>query len=87
MMSDLRKEQDQADLSILVDSLGKEDQRKLLLAGDRGASNWLTALPIKDCGLALHKRDFNDVLCLRYGWQPADLPKSCALGTIFPVES
>lgn len=35
---DLRKEQEQAVQSTLIDSLGKEDQRKLLLAGERGAN-------------------------------------------------
>ena len=33
----------------------------------KGASSWLTALPIDEHGFALHKSDFRDAVCLRYG--------------------
>ena len=85
-MSDLRRKQDQTNLSTLMESLSNEDQRRLCLAGERGASNWWTALPIRDFGFALCKRDFVDALCLRYGWQPSDLPMHCACGVKFSVE-
>ena len=34
------------------------------LASKRGASNWLTVLPLKDHGFNLHKGAFRDALCL-----------------------
>ena len=40
------------------------------VANERGASTWLTALPLKEFGFDRHKEEFRDALCLRYGWQP-----------------
>jgi len=53
---------------------------------ERGASIWLTALPIADFCFALTKGDFRDALCLRYGWQPARLPTTCVCGKPFSAE-
>ena len=38
------------------------------LGKERGASVWLTALPIESRGFWLHNGDFRDALCLRYDW-------------------
>ena len=48
--------------------------------------SWLVALPIVEHGFLLHKSAFKDALCLRYGWQPADLPSECVCGAGFTVE-
>ena len=37
--------------------------RVLDLASERGASNWLTSLPITEFGFSLHKGAFVDALC------------------------
>ena len=37
------------------------------LASVKGASNWLTTLPLNEHGFALHKSAFQDVLTLRIG--------------------
>ena len=55
------------------------------MAGQQGASIWLTALPIKDHGFALYKSAFHDALALRYGWQPGHLPLECVCGLDFTV--
>ena len=55
----------------------------MTLAQERGASSWLTSLPIKEHGFTLHKGDFRDALALRYGWTPVRSP-SC--GSSFSVE-
>ena len=52
----------------------------------KGASSWLTALPIDEHGFALHKSDFRDAVCLRYGWPLLHLPTECICGTLFTVE-
>ena len=52
---------------------------------ERGASSWLSALPIEQYGFALHKTDFTDALCLRYGWIPSHLPSHCVCGKAFSV--
>ena len=56
------------------------------LAQERGASSWLTTLPLEEFGLTLHKGAFRDAIALRYGWQPALTPSTCACGTSFSVE-
>ena len=55
------------------------------IAQERGASNWLTALPISEFGFALHKGAFRDALCLWYGWQPAWAPEMCNCGHQFSI--
>uniref|UniRef100_A0A1X7TJG1 Uncharacterized protein n=1 Tax=Amphimedon queenslandica TaxID=400682 RepID=A0A1X7TJG1_AMPQE len=44
---------------------------------EKGASTWLSALPLKEYGFDLHKEEFRDALCLRYGWRPSGLPLTC----------
>ena len=61
-------------------------QRAMILSQEKGASNWLTVLPVEEFGLALHKAAFRDALALRYGWQPNGTPITCACGTNFSVE-
>ena len=47
------------------------------LAQEKGASSWLTSLPIEEFGFSLHKGAFWDALALRYGWPPLNLPVHC----------
>ena len=42
-------------------------QRAMDLASEKGASSWLTALPLSEHGFTLHKGAFQDALALRYG--------------------
>ena len=60
--------------------------RAVVAAEDRGASNWLTALPLADHGFALSKADFRDAIHLRYGWHPPRLPSHCICGKDFSVD-
>ena len=46
----------------------------------KGASSWLTSLPLQDENRALNKSEFRDALALRYGWRPKNLPQKCACG-------
>ena len=56
------------------------------LAQEKGASSWLTPLPLEEFSFTLHKGAFRDAIALRYGWQPAYSPSSCACGSNFSVE-
>ena len=56
------------------------------LAKDKGASSWLSTLPIQEHGFSSHKSDFRDALALRYCWMPMELPSPCACGKKFTVE-
>ena len=53
---------------------------------EKGASTWLNALPIQEHGFALHKGDFRDAICLRYGWSPPHLPNHRVCGTALTVD-
>ena len=61
-------------------------QRSMELAQEKGASTWLTALPIEEHGFALHKAAFKDSLSLRYGWPLQNSPSHCSCGQPFSVE-
>ena len=59
--------------------------KALDLANQKGASSWLTALPLQETNFVLNKEEFRDALALRYGWRPKHLPQKCACGAINSV--
>ena len=61
-------------------------RRILEASSEKGSSSWLTALPLTSHGFALHKGDFRDALCLRFGWQSSSLPLMCICSKSFTVE-
>ena len=61
-------------------------QRAVTLAQEKGASSWLTALPVQEHGFSLHKTAFQDALALRYGWMPSCTPSHSVCGTNFSVD-
>ena len=70
----------------LTSLLSPDLQLAMSLAQERGASSWLSTLPINEHGFTLHKGAFRDALALRYGWQPSNLPSNCVCGAHFSVE-
>ena len=66
--------------------LSTELQRARELACLKGASSWLTVLPLDEHGFSLHKGDFRDAVCLRYGWSLPHLPTECICGASFTVD-
>ena len=56
------------------------------LACGKGASSWLTTLPLKVHGFQLPKGLFRDALCLRYGGQVPQLSTTCACGSAMEVK-
>ena len=57
-----------------------ESQQLIKGAMEKGASSWLSALPIKAIGYALNKQEFTDAVCMRYGWKIKGIPTHCACG-------
>ena len=59
-------------------------QRQLELISEKGASCWLTSLPLKEYGFLLNKQEFQDALALRYNipLSTLDRPKLCICGQI-----
>ena len=60
-------------------------QRAIDLAMEKGASTWLSVLPIEEHGFSLHKGAFRDALCLRYAWQIPRVPQKCVCDRKFDV--
>jgi len=52
-------------------------------ASVKGASSWLTALPLQEYRFALHKYTFQE---LHYDWSPLRAPSLCACGSSFSAE-
>ena len=52
---------------------------------DKGASSWLTTVPLVDQGLVLNKQEFRDSLRLRYNMPLSDLPSKCVCGEKYTV--
>ena len=73
-------------LDILRTEMSKEELRCNDVAQMKGASAWLTALPIEEEQFVLSKREFFDSLCLRYHWRLKRLPQSCVCGKSFSME-
>ena len=56
------------------------------LATEKGASNWLTVIPIKEMDYNLNKGEFRDAVKLRYEWEIADKPSVCVCGDTFNID-
>ena len=67
-------------------SLTPPMQLAMNLAQEKGASSWLTALPLEEHGFTLHKSAFRDAMALRYGWTPSQIPSHCVCGQSFTVQ-
>ena len=58
----------------------------LKACSEKGASSWVTAKPNYEHATVLHKGEFTDAVCIRYGWPLRKLVDTCACGTTFSVQ-
>ena len=73
--SNRQHSEDQA--NVIYSQLTPQLKRCVDLAKERGASSWrLFVLPLSEQGFHLHKGEFRDALCLRYGWTLSNIPGS-----------
>ena len=70
----------------LMETMPAKFKQAVEVASEKGASTWLTALPLEEHGFLLNKGEFHDALHLRYGWQPSRLPRNCVCGKAFTVD-
>ena len=70
----------------LKPKLSKVKQMAIQHASEKGASSWLTTIPMLRYGYNLNKQAFRDALCLRFGWTPTRLPQHCSCGHPFSVD-
>ncbi len=66
----------------LVSGLSDSIRRQLELLSEKGASCWLTSLPLKEYGFLLNKQEFHDALAIRYNLilNTLDRHKQCICG-------
>ena len=67
-------------------SLPTKAKRAVELATEKGSSNWLTVIPLKELDYNLNKKEFRDAIKLRYDWEITDTPMICACGVQFSVD-
>ena len=60
-------------------------QRLLILSSEKGASTWLSSLPLRDYGFRLNKQQFEDAICLRYDLKLRDVPNKCGCGDVYSI--
>ena len=60
-----RRQQQSRRATTFYPQLPQGIQRAVDIVKEKGASNWLTTLPIAKHGFALHKGAFRDAICLR----------------------
>ena len=80
-----REDRYAATLEDLKQRMSKEKLRGNEVAQMKGASAWLTALPLKEEGYVLSKREFFDAVMIRYMWEVKRLPSKCVCGQGFSV--
>ncbi|KAG0716297.1 hypothetical protein GWK47_010004 [Chionoecetes opilio] len=76
-----RQQGQKTSLEHLSTILPPDTVRKIHIAQETGASNWLTSLPIRAKGFNLNKQKFVDAVALRYGWPVEGLPNTCVCGS------
>jgi len=68
------------------DALTKKEKKKLKMNQEKGASNWLTTLPLRDTGFSLNKQEFRDAVALRYCLPVHGIPEACVCGNEFTTD-
>ena len=82
-----RKRNDRVTERRRIVNFTKDDKfNKLLnLASEKGASSWLTSLPLKDYGFRLNKHEFDDAIAMRYDFRVKDVSKNCVCGEGYTI--
>ena len=81
-----KKKREEAKVTHLLENLTPQKLRVYEAMTEKGAYNWLTALPLQDHGFYLDKLKFWDSLRLRFGIDPARLPNKCVCDQDYTVE-
>ncbi|KAL5266928.1 hypothetical protein ACHWQZ_G004092 [Mnemiopsis leidyi] len=66
----------------VINKLTSDQSRYIALACEKGASSWLSALPLEQYGFALNKQEFVDAIALRYNFAIPGRSETCVCGEI-----
>ena len=64
MMKKLKNSDLQAKFDAIAEKCGTSSKRALLATREKGASSWLSTLPLQQYGYTLNKEKFRDSVCL-----------------------
>ena len=73
-------------LALLRESMTLDQRKENELSCMKGASLWLTSLPLKAENFVLNKREFHDAIRLRYRWHLKFMLTICVCGKHFSVD-
>ena len=75
-------------LKSILDSedLNEMERKKIEICQEPRASNWLTALPLREARFSLNKQEFKDALPMRYNISIKGLPETYACGSEFTCD-
>ena len=68
---------------IVISTLSQGTTKAVEQAKEKGASSWLSTLPLEDQGFTLNKGEFRDALAIRYNADLRGLPAKCPCGQPF----
>ena len=75
-----------AEANSLLDEVSGYVHHTVLLSQEKGASSWLSSLPIQEHGFTPHRGAFHDALAVHYSWTPKEIPVECTCGKRFTIE-
>ena len=73
-------------LELVKNFLPTKTKRAVELATEKGSSNWLTVIPLKEMDYNLNKKEFRDAIKLRYDCEIVDTPMLRACCVQFSVD-
>ena len=73
-------------LEQVKNSLPTKSKRAVELATEKGSSNWLTVIPLKELDYNVNKKEFKDAIKLRSDWEITDTPMLCVCGVQFSMD-
>ena len=53
----------------LLSGVTSKEARQIALASEKGASSWLSSLPLEQYGFFLNKQEFQDAVALKYNFE------------------
>ena len=80
-----RNREHEETLAGLQERMNGDQKRANEIAQMKGASNWLTSLPIREENYVLNKREIYDAIRMRYRWPFKFIPTTCACEKRFLV--
>ena len=84
-IKDLKEQRYKVNIETLQSKLPEKLWKLVLLASEKGASSWLTSLPLSEYGFRLSKEEFVDAICLRYDFGLKDVPMLCVCGDAYSI--